>query len=230
MKENFKILMCEDDESLGQLLKEYFQDKGYSVDLLYDGEAGFKAFMKGDYDFCLLDVMMPKKDGFSLAKDIRIQNPEIPIVFLTAKCLKEDVIKGFQLGADDYVTKPFSMEELYYRVEALMRRVLGKRTSANSTYKIGDYSFDSQKRTLVFTDGTESKLTTKESDLLLLLVSRANDLLERNVALKSIWVDDNYFNARSMDVYITRLRHVLSKDPNVEIINIHGKGYKLAFS
>ena len=229
MKENLKILMCEDDENLGQLLKEFFSTKGYIADLLPDGEAGIKAFMKGNYDFCLLDVMMPKKDGFSLAKDIRAQNPEIPIVFLTAKYLKEDIVEGFKIGADDYITKPFSMEELYYRIEAIMRRVRGRRQSADSVYKIGEYVFDAQKRSLSI-NGEVKKMTTKESELLLLLVSHANDILERNVALKTIWVDHNYFNARSMDVYVTRLRHLLEKDPNVEIINIHGKGYKLTYN
>ena len=226
MDDKIKILLTEDDENLGMLLREYLMAKGYSADLQPDGEAGYSAFMKNKYDLCILDVMMPKKDGFSLAKDIRMLNSEIPIIFLTAKSLKEDVLEGFKIGADDYLTKPFSMEELLFRLEAILRRTTGSKNKEQSFYTLGKYSFDTQKQTLSL--GSEvTKLTTKESELLKLLCSHANDVLERNYALKKIWIDDNYFNARSMDVYITKLRKHLKDEPTVEIINIHGKGYKL---
>lgn len=226
MEEKVKILLCEDDENLGMLLREYLQAKGLQTDLLPDGEAGYKAFMKNKYDLCVLDVMMPKKDGFSLAQDIRVLNSEVPIIFLTAKSLKEDILEGFKLGADDYITKPFSMEELLFRIEAILRRINGKKGKESTVYKIGKFSFDSQKQQLVIGEKS-TKLTTKESELLTLLAAHSNDILERNYALKTIWIDDNYFNARSMDVYITKLRKHLKDDPEVEIINIHGKGYKL---
>jgi len=226
MEEKEKILLCEDDENLGMLLSEYLQTKGFSVDLLPDGEAGYKAFLKNKYDLCVLNVVMPQKDGFSLAKDIKLLNSDVPIIFLTARSSKEDVIEGFKIGADDYITKPFSMEELLYRIEAILRRIRGKKGRESIVYKIGKYIFDSQKHQLVLGEKI-TKLTTKESELLILLASHSNDILERNYALKSIWIDDNYFNARSMDVYITKLRKLLKNDPGVEIINIHGKGYKL---
>jgi DNA-binding response OmpR family regulator len=170
--------------------------------------------------------MMPKKDGFQLAADIRSVNSEVPIIFLTAKSMKEDILQGFKLGADDYLSKPFSMEELLYRIESILRRVRGKKVKEAVIYSIGKFTFDAQKQTLSI-DGDSKKLTTKESELLNLLAANANSILERNFALKTIWVDDNYFNARSMDVYITKLRKLLKDDENVAIINIHGKGYKL---
>ena len=226
MEEKLKIFFCEDDENLGMLLREYLQAKGYVTDLFPDGEAGRRGFITGKYDICVLDVMMPKIDGFALAQEIRFINPDIPILFLTAKTMKEDIVEGFKIGADDYITKPFSMEELLLRIEAILRRVKGKKLKDTPFYKLGQFVFDTQKQTL--TKGKKvSKLTTKESELLKLLCSHANEILERNYALKTIWVDDNYFNARSMDVYITKLRKLLKEDPNVEIINIHGKGYKL---
>lgn len=224
--EKVKILLCEDDENLGMLLREYLQTKGFDADLQPDGEAGYKAFNRSKYDLCVLDVMMPKKDGFALAADIRNTNSEVPIIFLTAKSMKEDILQGFKLGADDYLSKPFSMEELLYRIESILRRVKGKKVKDVVVYNIGAFVFDTQKQTLNF-EGDSKKLTTKESELLSLLASNANSILERNFALKTIWVDDNYFNARSMDVYITKLRKLLKDDPNVAIINIHGKGYKL---
>lgn len=226
MDEKIKILLCEDDENLGMLLREFLQAKGFNADLCPDGEKGYKEFLKGKYDLCVLDVMMPKKDGFTLAQEIRNVNNEVPIIFLTAKALKEDVLEGFKIGADDYITKPFSMEELVFRIGAILRRVKGKKDREITLYKIGKYNFDTQKQQLV-ADGKTQKLTTKESELLALLCSHANEILERNFALKSIWIDDNYFNARSMDVYITKLRKLLKDDPAIEIINIHGKGYKL---
>ncbi len=226
VNEKLRILLCEDDENLGMLLREYVQAKGYYCDLYGDGDLGFKAFVKGHYDFCILDVMMPKKDGFTLAQEIRANNADVPIIFLTAKSLKEDILEGFKLGGDDYITKPFSMEELILRIEAILRRVKGKKGKDIVAYKLGRFRFDTQKQ-LLDIDDKSTKLTTKESDLLNLLCSHANEILERNYALKTIWVDDNYFNARSMDVYITKLRKHLKDDPSVEIINIHGKGYKL---
>lgn len=224
--EKVKILLCEDDENLGMLLREYLQTKGYDADLQPDGEAGFKAFSRNKYDLCVFDVMMPKKDGFALAAEIRAINSDVPIIFLTAKSMKEDILQGFKLGADDYLSKPFSMEELLSRIESILRRVRGKKVKDVVIFNIGGFTFDAQKQTLAF-DGETKKLTTKESELLRLLASNANNILERNYALKSIWEDDNYFNARSMDVYITKLRKLLKDDPNVAIINIHGKGYKL---
>jgi two-component system, OmpR family, response regulator len=224
--EKIKVLLCEDDENLGMLLREYLQTKGYDADLQPDGEAGYKAFTKKKYDLCVFDVMMPKKDGFALAADVRAINTEVPIIFLTAKSMKEDILQGFKLGADDYLSKPFSMEELLYRIESILRRVKGKRVKDLVAYQLGGFTFDAQKQLLTY-EGSSKKLTTKESELLNLLAANANNILERNFALKTIWVDDNYFNARSMDVYITKLRKLLKEDPNVGIINIHGKGYKL---
>ncbi|QZE14242.1 response regulator transcription factor [Halosquirtibacter laminarini] len=229
MEQKTRILLAEDDENLGLLLKEYLVAKGYDTDLFEDGEAAYHGFMKSKYSLCIFDVMMPKKDGFSLAKDIRMVNADIPIIFLTAKNLKEDVLEGFKIGADDYMTKPFSMEELIFRIEAILRRISQEnQESAQTVFKLGNLSFDSRKQTLTNQLNDDiTKLTTKESDLLRLLCVNANKVLERNFALKTIWVDDNYFNARSMDVYITKLRKHLKQEPSVEIINVHGKGYKL---
>ena len=221
-----RILLCEDDESLGMLLREYLQAKGYEADLCPDGEAGYKAFLKDEYDMCVLDVMMPKMDGFQLAQEIRQVNQEIPVIFLTAKNLKEDIFEGFKIGADDYITKPFSMEELVYRMEAILRRVHGKQQKNVSVYHIGRFIFDTRRQILTIGD-KQTKLTTKESELLILLCAHANDVLQRELALKTIWIDDNYFNARSMDVYITKLRKHLKDDPEIEINNVHGKGYRL---
>lgn len=226
MEEKMKILLCEDDENLGMLLREYLQAKGYMTELCADGEIGYKTFIKDKFDLCIFDVMMPKKDGFSLARDIRQANQEVPIIFLTAKTLKEDILEGFKLGADDYLTKPFSMEELTFRIEAVLRRVNGKKNRNRTFYKIGSFTFDTKKQILA-RGNEETKLTTKESELLSLLCAHANEILQRDFALKTIWIDDNYFNARSMDVYITKLRKHLRGDDSVEIINIHGKGYKL---
>jgi len=224
--ESARILLCEDDENLGMLLREYLEAKNYSVDLCVDGEEGLETFQQKRYDLCILDVMMPKMDGFTLAYKIRELNAEMPFMFLTAKTLKEDVKQGFELGADDYITKPFSMEEVVFRIEAILRRVKGKKNGNTSLFEIGRFKFDAKKQTLAIDDKME-KLTTKESDLLRLLASKQNELLQRDYALRAIWVDNNYYNARSMDVYITKLRKLLKDDPNVELINVHGKGYKL---
>lgn len=223
---NTKILLAEDDENLGLLLKEYLKAKKYDVELFTNGEKALKSFERNTFDICVIDVMMPIMDGFSLAREIKILNKNIPIIFLTAKSLKEDVIEGFSIGADDYMTKPFSMEELIFRVEAILRRVKGANVNDTGLYTIGMYKFDYNKQ-LLNLNGQDQKLTTKESDLLKLLCDNFNSILERNYALKAIWVDDNYFNARSMDVYITKLRKYLKDDPGIQILNIHGKGFKL---
>jgi DNA-binding response OmpR family regulator len=226
MDEKKKILLCEDDENLGMLLREYLNAKGFDTTLCADGEAGYKAFIENKYDLCVFDVMMPRKDGFTLAKEIKQVNKDVPIIFLTARNMKEDVYLGFELGADDYLTKPFSMEELTYRIEAVMRRSMKLKNKERTTYPLGSFTFDTQKQTLTREDNV-IKLTTKECDLLSLLCVNIGEILQRDYALKTIWVDDNYFNARSMDVYITKLRKHLKDDPAVEIINVHGKGYKL---
>ena len=226
MDDKKRILLCEDDENLGMLLREYLQAKGYQTTLCADGEEGYHAYQEGQFDLCVFDVMMPRKDGFTLAKEIRQSNREIPIVFLTARNMKEDVFKGFEIGADDYLTKPFSMEELTYRIEAIMRRLANRKNNQRTSYRISSFTFDTQKQTLS-NNSVNLKLTTKECELLTLLCLNVNNILQRDYALKTIWVDDNYFNARSMDVYITKLRKHLKDDPTVEILNVHGKGYKL---
>lgn len=227
MEKTIRILLAEDDVNLGSLLRQYLEAKGYSTDLFNDGEKATEGFRAGVYDICILDIMMPKKDGFAVASDIRAINTTIPIIFLTAKNLKEDVLTGFKIGADDYITKPFNMEELLLRIEAVLRRSGAMEIESVSVYKLGKYSFDCNKQQLQFENDEPEKLTTKENDLLRLLCVNINKVLERNYALKQIWDDDNYFNARSMDVYITKLRKKLSNDPTIEILNIHGKGYKL---
>jgi two-component system, OmpR family, response regulator len=226
---NIRILLAEDDTNLGNLLKSYLTAKNYETALFVNGVLALETFTKKSFDLCILDIMMPEMDGLTLGKEIRLKSPEIPIIFLTARNQKEDIIEGFKSGADDYITKPFSMEELIYRIEAILRRTshsfIGKK---EDFYKIGGYTFDTLKQTLAI--GNKSiKLTTKESELLELLCRHRNEILERNYALKTIWIDDNYFNARSMDVYITRLRKYLSLDPDVKILNVHGRGYKILF-
>jgi DNA-binding response OmpR family regulator len=224
---NIRILLAEDDNNLGILLQTYLTAKNYETVLFINGIMALEAFPTGSFGLCILDIMMPEMDGLTLAREIRLSNPDIPIIFLTAKNQKEDIIDGFKSGADDYITKPFSMEELLYRIEAILRRTSSpavKRKDEN--YIIGGYSFDPLNQMLFFRDQA-IKLTTKESELLELLCKHGNEILERNFALKTIWIDDNYFNARSMDVYITRLRKYLKKDPSVKILNVHGRGYKL---
>jgi Response regulators consisting of a CheY-like receiver domain and a winged-helix DNA-binding domain len=224
---DIRILLAEDDNNLGQLLRNYLTAKNYETVLFINGKLALEAFPTGSFSMCILDIMMPEMDGITLAREIRLLNPDIPIIFLTAKNQKEDIIDGFKSGADDYITKPFSMEELLYRIEAILRRTTSPAVNRKSeSYNIGGYSFDPLEQILVFNDQT-IKLTTKESELLELLCRHRNEILERNFALKTIWIDDNYFNARSMDVYITRLRKYLKKDPSVKILNVHGRGYKL---
>jgi len=227
MIEKVRILFAEDDINLGSLLRQYLIARGYETDLYADGEKAYKGFMLKKYDICVLDVMMPVKDGFTLAAEIRRLNSEIPILFLSAKSLKEDVLEGFKIGGDDYLTKPFNIDELLFRIEAILRRTR-ERTSIikQENIVLGKYIFDTKKQILHFED-TQIKLTTKESELLLLLCNNKNKVLEKEFALKTIWIDDSYFNARSMHVYITKLRKYLKNDPTLEIINVHGKGYKL---
>ncbi|MBL0911315.1 MAG: response regulator transcription factor [Bacteroidia bacterium] len=227
-KENAKILLAEDETNLGMLLRDYLTAKGFETRLCDNGQAAFDIFTQERFDLCLLDVMMPEKDGFTLAKEIRTINKNIPIIFLTAKSLAEDKIEGFNTGADDYLTKPFNMEELLMRIRAVLKRtsISTIEQKEEAVFTLGDYQFDSLKQELVL--GNESrKLTSKESELLRLLCEKANNVLDRNYALKAIWQDDSYFNARSMDVYITKLRKYLKDDPRIQILNIHGKGFKL---
>lgn len=226
--EKTKVLLVEDDPNLGSLLKEYLEAKGYSTVLATNGKQGYDVFSKDKFGICILDVMMPIKDGITLAKEIRAIDANIPIVFLTAKSMKEDAIEGFSVGADDYITKPFSMEELLLRIKAILRRTDNKtiKNSDQEEFKIGKYKFD-YKHQILDLKGVQHKLTTKEAELLKLLCLHANDVLDRNFALKSIWNDDNYFNGRSMDVYIAKLRKYLKEDAAVELINVHGKGFKL---
>ncbi|MBV6404542.1 MAG: response regulator transcription factor [Flavobacteriales bacterium] len=224
-----KLLVVEDDPNLGLLLTEYLRAKGFEADLRADGEAGLKAHAQGRYDLLLLDVMMPVKDGFTLAREVRRTDPKVPIIFLTAKSMKQDTIQGFLAGADDYLTKPFSMEELVLRVQAVLRRSTGQVSTEEElrSFTIGSYTFDVRKQLLKRGD-QERKLTTKEHELLRLLCLHRNGLLERRQALREIWGDDNYFNGRSMDVYIAKLRKYLREDPEVEIVNIHGQGFRLS--
>ena len=224
---NIRILLAEDDNNLGILLRNYLTAKNYETELFINGILALEAFPSGSFGLCILDIMMPEMDGLSLAREIRLIKPDIPIIFLTAKNQKEDIIDGFKSGADDYITKPFSMEELLYRIEAILRRTTSAAANIKEeSYTIGGYSFNPLTQKLLFNDQT-IKLTTKESELLELLCRHGNEILERNFALKTIWIDDNYFNARSMAVYITRLRKYLKKDPSVRILNVHGRGYKL---
>jgi DNA-binding response OmpR family regulator len=224
-----KLLLVEDDINLGTILREYLAIKDFDVEHSFNGEDGFKLFKGGGFDICILDVMMPKLDGFSLAKQIRKVDSNIPIVFLTAKNLAQDKIEGFKIGADDYITKPFNAEELLFRINAILKRV---KPSANGNgeaapfFTIGKYSFDYNKR-ILSAGGKEQKLTTKEAELLRLLCVNVNKSLERSFALKTIWNDDNYFTARSMDVYIAKLRSYLKDDETIQIVNQHGSGFKL---
>lgn len=224
---NIKILLAEDDNNLGTLLKNYLNAKNFETSLFSNGASALDAFSREEYNLCIFDIMMPEMDGITLAKEVRKSSPDIPVIFLTAKSQKEDVLEGFRSGADDYITKPFSMEELLYRIQAILKRTGGTiKPKKEEKYSIGSYTFDPLKQMLVYSDKS-IRLTTKESELLELLCRYGNEILERNFALKSIWIDDNYFNARSMDVYITRLRKYLRNDPAVKILNVHGKGYKL---
>jgi len=225
--DKIKVLVAEDDPNLGTILKEYLELKGYEAELAKNGSIGLDLFVKGGFQFCILDVMMPIKDGFTLAKEIRKMDKAIPILFLTAKSMKADTLEGFKVGADDYVTKPFSMEELLLRMNAILRRSTNMKSVPKKTYfTIGKYKFDLDRQLLSHGE-SEVKLTSKESDLLGLLCVGGNEVTERVHALKMIWGDDSYFNARSMDVYITKLRKYLKADSSVEIVNVHGRGFKI---
>lgn len=222
-----KILLVEDDSNLGMLLREFLSVKGFEVTQALNGEEGFNHFKANKFDLCLIDVMMPRMDGFSLAKKIRMIDKQTPFLFVTAKSLLDDKIEGFKIGADDYVTKPFSMEELIMRMNAIMKRTKNVQPEDDrNEFKIGDYSFDYNKRVL-YHGSNEQRLTQKECDLLRLLCINKNKILERSEALIRIWKDESYFTGRSMDVYITKLRNYLKLDKSIEIINVHGSGFKL---
>jgi DNA-binding response OmpR family regulator len=226
-----KILLVEDDPNLGLLLQEYLQLKGkFEVVRCSDGDEGLIAFTKEAFDICILDVMMPKKDGFTLGKEIRKINPHIPLIFATAKTMIEDKTEAFTLGCDDYITKPFRIEELLLRINALLKRVPKHKNEENSvqqsSFQIGDFVFDVAAQQITYKENTQ-RLSTKEAELLKLLCQKQNQVLTREEALLAIWHDDNYFNGRSMDVFLSKLRKYLKADPKVEIMNIHGRGYKL---
>jgi DNA-binding response OmpR family regulator len=228
MERPIRLLLCEDDPNLGSLLAQYLGAKGFEVELRPDGRKGLEAYEQGGFDLLILDVMMPLKDGFTLAREVRAVDQQTPIIFLTAKSMKQDTILGFQQGADDYITKPFSMEELLLRVGAVLKRSKGLSSVKEEPreLQLGRFVFDTRKQVLHL-NGTERRLTTKESDLLRLLCEHRNGLLSRTEALRTVWGDDNYFSGRSMDVYIAKLRKYLKDDPAVEILNVHGKGFRL---
>jgi DNA-binding response OmpR family regulator len=228
MSDTTKVLLCEDDPNLGMLLREYLEAKGFDTTLCVNGKLGYAEFMKGGYELCILDVMMPIKDGFTLAAEIRQTDKQVPIVFLTAKSMKDDKMKGFESGADDYITKPFSMDELLMRMRAILRRSKPETATSKirAAVKLGSFSFDYDRQILDL-NGDSQRLTTKENELLNMLCANRFDVLDRNLALNKIWGDDNYFNSRSMDVYVAKLRKYLSKDSEVELVNVHGKGFKL---
>ena len=231
MSARHTVLLLEDDPNLGLILQEHLELNGFTVRLAVNGEEGLSAYRGGKFDLCLVDVMMPRKDGFTFAREVRQKDQRTPLIFLTARSMKEDRIEGLKIGADDYVTKPFSMEELLLRIRAVLKRT-GQHASAPrepSAFSIGTYAFDHVRRTL--TKGkTERKLTAREADLLQLLCLHKNDTLERSLALKELWGDDTYFNSRSMDVFVSKLRKYLSDDRNVEIMNVPGKGIRLVVS
>jgi DNA-binding response OmpR family regulator len=223
-----KILLVEDDPNLGLLLKESLQLKGdYLVSLCTDGEQGLTEFLNNTFDICIFDVMMPKKDGFTLLKDIRKVNKEVPVIFATAKGMVQDKMEGFSIGADDYITKPFSIDELIMRIKAILKRTKPiVVVEEPSLFQLGKYTYNYSLQ-LLSHDGLQHKLSTKEAELLKLLCLHANEVLERDEALLKIWKDDNYFNGRSMDVFLSKLRKLLKDDPRIEIMTLHGKGYKL---
>ncbi len=223
------VLIVEDDPNLGFVLQEYLTQKGFEVTLKDEGEAGAEAFRNGHFNLCIVDVMLPKKDGFSVAREIRAIDEEVPVIFVTAKGMKEDKIEGFTIGADDYITKPFSIEELLMRIHAILRRVQRsdeRQQRESSTIAIGNYVFDATNQLLAM-NGYQRQLTAKEAHLLKVLCDYKNHVLRRDIALKEVWGDDSYFNGRSMDGFITRLRKYLKDDPSVEITNVHGVGFKL---
>lgn len=225
MSEIKKILLVEDEPNLGAILKNYLELSGFEVVWRMDGKKGWSSFKAEQFNICILDVMMPEMDGFTLAKEIRGLNDDIPLIFLTARNQKEDAINGYKIGADDYITKPFDSELLIHKINALLRRKVTIELK-DKIYKIGNYNYDSKFRTLSIKEESK-KLSPKEANLLQLFCEFENDILRREIALKQIWGEDNYFTKRSMDVYITKLRKYLSQDPRIEIINIHSNGYML---
>jgi len=222
-----KILLCEDDTNLGMVLKNYLELNDFEVTLERDGRLGLAAFQREHVDLCLLDVMMPHMDGFTLAEEIRDVNPDVPLFFISAKTMKEDIIQGYKLGADDYITKPFDSEVLLLKIRAILKRNddLNKEAD-NKEFDLGSYHFHPKLRQLVHNGQTQT-LSPKENELLKMLAEHLNDLLPREAALKKIWGSDTYFNGRSMDVYIAKLRKYLRDDTNIEIVNIHGNGFRL---
>ncbi len=224
-----KILLVEDDPNFGTVLKDYLALNDYNVTHAKDGIEGLIMFKNTTYDLCILDVMMPRKDGFSLAEDIRTTDKEVPIIFLTAKTLKEDVLRGYQVGADDYLNKPFDSEVLLHKIKVILQRKEKERSKESDQFEfiVGRFSFNSKLRHLALDGGEPQKLSPKENKLLRMLVIHKNDLMPRELALTKIWRDDNYFTSRSMDVYIAKLRKYLKPDENVEILNIHGEGFRL---
>ncbi|MBK7871160.1 MAG: response regulator transcription factor [Saprospiraceae bacterium] len=230
---NNKILLVEVDQNFGDVLRSYLEMHDYEVMLATDGVQGLESYKKGNFDLCIFDVMMPKKDGFTLAKEIREKDTEMPIIFLTAKTMKDDVLKGFKIGADDYISKPFNSEELLYRIQAILKRSQQKPDPKDEIkeFYIGKYHFNYPLRILTFSFSGEEeekiKLSPKEAQLLRMFAVHLNDILPRSEALTRIWGEDNYFTARSMDVFVTKLRKYLKRDENIEIVNIHGNGFQL---
>jgi two-component system, OmpR family, response regulator len=229
MEKNKKILLVEDDQNFGIVLREYLTLNDFEVTLAKNGMEGFEKFKKDNYDLCILDVMMPYKDGYTLAREIREKNKDVPLIFLTAKSLKEDVMKGYKVGADDYLNKPFDSDVLLMKIKAIIQRkaIEVKNEPAKFEFQIGKFHLNSKLRSLAFEGGETIKLSPKESELLRMMASYENDLMPRELALTKIWREDNYFTSRSMDVYIAKLRKYLKEDPNVEILNIHGEGFRL---
>lgn len=228
-----KLLIVEDDPNLGQVLSEYLTMKGYTTHLAQNGEEGMEVFRSEHFNMIILDIMMPKKDGFTLAREIREEDKRTPIIFLTAKALNEDIVQGLKIGADDYITKPFNSEELLLRVQAVLKRSQNgglEDDDQRTEFEFGNFTFDFPLRTLTYRDGTQekvSKLSPKEAQLLRLFCINLNNVLTRSEALTKIWGEDNYFTARSMDVFVTKLRKYLKIDDNIEIVNIHGNGFQL---
>ena len=226
----FNILLAEDDPNFGAVLKNYLELHDFQVQLFTDGESASTGYYKGDFDLCILDVMMPKKDGFSLAREIRTHDKDIPVIFLTARSMKDDILAGFNTGADDYIIKPFDSEVLLMKLQAILKRSTGYENGFNpQNFPIGSFIFNYEFRT-IRNHGKEINLSPKEADLLKMLCMHLNEVLPRQKALKTIWGDDNYFNARSMDVFITKLRKYLKDDPAIDILNIHGKGFRMTVS
>ncbi len=228
-----RILLVEDDQNFGDVLRSYLEMNDFEISLANDGIKGMEYYNSGIYDLCILDVMMPRKDGFTVAREIREKNATMPIIFLTAKTLKEDVLQGFKIGADDYITKPFNSEELLFRIQAVLKRTRPKEEPKEEPreYNIGKFHFNYPLRILTFDKegigNPKYKLSPKEAQLLKMFAAKINDVLTRKEALTTIWGEDNYFTARSMDVFVTKLRKYLSTDENLEIVNIHGNGFQL---